>query len=503
MSFGRFIVIIAFLCVSLPVFAAGPMINIVDDSGDVRIDEPPTWDNSEAISYHPESGSCGPFSNAEMISKFATDLSVWSSIDTVDISFSGVTDIVGSLDDTNYEDYLYVGSTTASNAEDEINPVVFDDDGSIVAAIFGDGNKYSVLGFASVNSYSADGVIIDGQAVINCKCLADHPDGACEVLDLVIEDTEDDLDFTIVHEMGHFLNLGHSNVNSDLFVLEENVEGDMPIMFPIASGMTTITPHPDDELALTMLYPKADITDDYCLVEGYLVDSSGSNYAPCVDVWAVADSGTTETLSYTTASMNNFNTGTDDFDSSATCDKYCGYFALYVKAETAYTLKAYDVYPTFIGGSGVGPCSDEQPEYGLTGETLLEIADTECTVPSTEAIDAGTIKLGITIEGGSSSSDDDSGKSGGDSKGGSGGSGGVSNPTGYMTCSLGALGTLGDRSSVIDDHGNFFFFNSMLALCLIWLIMRFMLRTQDKLAVAANKSLNKYTVNGQRTTSSE
>ncbi len=411
---------------TVPVYAAGPLINEITTSGSTRTSTPPVWDTSSAIVYHVESGTCGPFSNAEMVTKLATDMQVWSGVSTADLSFSGVlgslTDITGS----NYTTYIYVDSTSSSTLlSDDLNPVVFDDDGSVVSAMYGVGNEYLVLGFAGVTNYSA-GTISDGQAVINCKCLANHPDGACVYGGLTVEDTEADLDFTIVHEMGHFLNLGHTQVNSDIFLDGTYVEGDIPIMFPISSGMTTIATHEDDELSLTLLYPDGDITDNYCLVEGYITDAN-SNYVPCLDVWAVAGTDTTKTVSYTTASNNYVNTSTSsDFDIDDTCDKYCGYFGIYIKPSTEYTLKAYDVYESFVGGSGVGPCVDEQPEYEQTGGTLTTITSSQCSVPSLAAIDAGTITLSITID---SETEAGSGSTGTTS------SGGTSNPVGYW-CSL-------------------------------------------------------------------
>ena len=44
----------------LAVWAGGPIY--LTESGEASV-----WDNSEAIPYHPESGSCGPFSNSEML----------------------------------------------------------------------------------------------------------------------------------------------------------------------------------------------------------------------------------------------------------------------------------------------------------------------------------------------------------------------------------------------------------------------------------------------------
>jgi len=352
-------------------------------------------------------------------------MQVWSSIDTVDLSFTGVTGQLGSVDGDNYTDFIYIDSASAASLlTDGINPVIFDNDGAVTAAIFGSGNEYLVLGFAGISDY-LDDTVTDGQAVINCKCLADHPTESCLVSGTTIEDSEDDLDFTIVHEMGHFLNLGHTQVNYDLFFDGAYVEGDMPIMFPVASGMINITSHEDDILSLTQLYPADTITNNYCLITGVLTNNDGE-YLPCVDIWAVQEGNTDQTLSYVTASHNNYNTGTSlDFDINDTCDEYCGSFSLYVKPGLAYTLVAHDVYSSFVGGSSVGPCVEEQPTYGLEGTTVAEITAEDCPVATDTAIDAGTVAIDAT--GGSS------GSSGGDSSSSSSSSGGGQSSSGTGT----------------------------------------------------------------------
>ncbi|HLD44220.1 MAG TPA: hypothetical protein VJC18_02195, partial [bacterium] len=410
----HYLVIILVLC-SLPALAAGPMINETTTSGEEIISTPPVWDNSAPIEYHLESGSCGPFSNEEMIEKYATDMGVWSGIDSVDLSFLGVTGELDGIDFDNYTDYFYLTSDSdESLLTDGINPIAFDDDGAITVAIFGDGNQYLLLGFAGI-SYYADGEVLDGQSVINCLCIVDNPAGPCviesEAGDVTVEMTEADLDFTIVHEMGHFLNLGHTNVNSDIYMADSYSEGDIPIMFPIASGMQTITPHEDDIMSLTTLYPSGEVSDHYCVVEGHIMDSTGENYVPCVDVWAVTDDeDLTQTLSYTTASNNYFNTmTTNDFDPTGTCDANCGFFSLHIKPGTAYTLRAYDVYHSFTEASSVGPCTTEQPAYGLTGVELMTITDSDCPSATDEPIEAGEISVEAEVD-----------SSGGDEDGGSG-----------------------------------------------------------------------------------
>ncbi|HLD45104.1 MAG TPA: hypothetical protein VJC18_06680, partial [bacterium] len=323
-TYAMIILVLIFL-VPASVLAAGPMINYGDTSGDTIVSMPPVWDNSAPIEYTIESGTCGPFSNDEMVEKYEDILAVWSDIEGVDISFSAVTGEIGSIDDSNYADYFYYGleGEDVTVATDGINPVMFDDDGALTDALFGTGGSSSVLGFASVTGLDDD-ALYDGEVVINCKCMEDHPTENCD--EVVF--SEEDLSFTITHEMGHFLNMGHSQANYNLMIdwaaddFDEATkpfgDGDLPIMFPTSSDMTEVIPQADDVLTLKQLYPSGSLSDDYCKVEGYIVDSEGE-YVPCLDVWAVTeDEDPAETLTVTTGSSNTYGTGTgDDFDPDA------------------------------------------------------------------------------------------------------------------------------------------------------------------------------------------
>ena len=65
--------------------AGGPFV--VNDEGVAS-----TWDTSDTtpITIHPESGACATFSNDEMIDKIDENISVWSDIASVSLSFAPV-----------------------------------------------------------------------------------------------------------------------------------------------------------------------------------------------------------------------------------------------------------------------------------------------------------------------------------------------------------------------------------------------------------------------------
>ena len=78
--------------------AAAPQF--VSDSGNGS-----TWNTNTAIEYHVESGTCGPFSNEQMLSKLSTLFGRWTSLTEVDISVSANTSELGQVGIDNYETY--------------------------------------------------------------------------------------------------------------------------------------------------------------------------------------------------------------------------------------------------------------------------------------------------------------------------------------------------------------------------------------------------------------
>ena len=396
-----------------------------------------TWGEDPTVSYHPEEGACSTFSNSDMLTKFGTLLDLWADLTETSLSLQAVNDTLTDINGDNYETYIYTASGTSTNnltLTDGFNATVFDDDGEITAAIAGTTNKFNVLGFASINVFSqSTGVISDGQAVINCRCVTGHPTlGNCTSGGETITVSEDELDFTILHEMGHFLNLDHTQVNYDLFTNSDSSDDvDIPVMFPVSFDDDQIAPRADDQVALGALYPSTSFLATKCLVIGTVTDSGGDELR-CADIEAVA-ADPVDTVSYVSgagAAAQDVNEDGDTVDSGE-CESGCGDFELYLDPAKTYTLKILPINESLIGGSGIGPCVNEQLDT-ITEQTLATITSAECIAGAT--LNLGTI---ITSSTGGTSSGGDSG---------SGSTGGVTgngiekttetnNPIGYG-CSL-------------------------------------------------------------------
>lgn len=381
-------------------WAGGPIF--VNPDGEAA-----TWDNSEAITYHPESGACATHDNSEMVDRIENNLSLWTGITSIELTLTPDEGEIGSIDVDNYATY-FAASESDSAASDGINPVIFDDDGEIVGDLFGSGNKVAVLGFAGPDGYSSDyATITDGEAFFNCFCILDNPndtDGDCE--DFGIEFTEDDLDFTMIHEMGHMLGLDHTQVNQPIGEgsCDLDTEGDcddLPTMFPVSvDAGDQMTPQRDDEVAFLNLYGSSTWDDSLCTITGSLLDANGDPLR-CADVQAeTGDTADTVALVSGIYAPNEDTNGDGLTDGEGECLSDCGDFTLRgLDPDKSYTITVKPIDSAWEGGSGIYPC-DPQLE-GIEEEPIATI----------DACDAGeTIELGsveTASTGSGSGSDDD------------------------------------------------------------------------------------------------
>lgn len=422
---------LALLLFSTPALAGGPLITASDGSSS-------SWGTNPTITLDIESGDCGPYDTTDMQALVEESLNVWDDLNDVALTFEISTGDVPDVDGANYNAYLVTGSGTAlelAATEDNLNPIAFDDDGEIIAAIAGSVNRFFVLGVAGAVAFgdSTLGTIAEGQVLINCRCIADHPnEGACTVGGTTIEVSENKLSYTISHEVGHMINLDHSMANYDLYTSSSSSDDtNLPVMFPTTSEADQKASAKEDDIAaLGAIYPSASFLNDRCLVQGVLLESDGDEME-CVNIEATSDD-VTDTISTVTgylAPTLDFDAGNIfslDFD----CSSNCGNFEFYLKSDKAYTLTMTDIPATFTGGSSVGPCDDQRTD--VEEEVIATITAAQCTAGST--INLGEITSASGTEGSSGSSTGSSSSGGNPSAGGSS-RGSVENPVGYG-CSL-------------------------------------------------------------------
>lgn len=432
-----FTIILLGMILSSPFAAHAASPSSVTPDGD-----PISWGSSPTVSYHPESGTCSSLSNSEMLTLLDDYIDLWDDLTEVSLTINAVTGSLPDVNGDNYETYLYTGSGTTTNEltlTDELNTVAFDDDGEITAAFVGEANANNVLGFAGPTSYdTATGEIQDGIAVLNCRCVEDHPTlSACS-----FDVTEEMLGSTITHEIGHFLGLDHSQVNSDLYDNgNESDDSDLPVMFPLAfSSEVEVALTTEDKQSLAQLYASSTYTSEKCLVTGELLDADG-NPLRCADVQAVP-SDISNTVAFVSGALAAAEDENDDGDTvdNGECNSGCGEFQLYLTPGTDYTVTVMPIDSSFTGGSSLSPCFNEQLTT-IEEEEILEISGVDCEAGETQ--DLGSLQTTSTggtddEEGGSSNdSDSDSGSSSGGSSSSGGGASfeSAENPIGYL-CGL-------------------------------------------------------------------
>ncbi|MCP4715044.1 MAG: matrixin family metalloprotease, partial [Deltaproteobacteria bacterium] len=186
-------------------------------------------ENDFPVPYSTDRGSLGSLGNAEATQLVDECFQVWEDVQTSTIMFRNAGQLREDVRLFNYLSYL-------DDNYDGINPIVFDDDGSIIDAYFGSGQSSYVIGFAGSayydSGYSA-GYYIEGQAVLNG----------------IFSDafSYEQFKATFVHEFGHFFGLDHCQINSE-YVADGSTVNDayVPTMYPTAT---------DDDTTLGELNP--------------------------------------------------------------------------------------------------------------------------------------------------------------------------------------------------------------------------------------------------------
>jgi hypothetical protein len=390
-------------------FAGGPLAVGGPTEGVSGV--PLLWDSTKPIAYRVDGGPLsqqpngGPvvIDNAAGVARVNRLFGYWSALPTANLSLTNVGGVmaVGSFpangDVKTVNDFLEVTGDVSGQAPDPNScngggqsPIMFDADGTIFDGL---GLPPEVIGFAFQCAFNATtGKIISAGAILNGR----FQDGINNPSANNFELTKDEFDQAFAHEFGHFLGLGHSQINVDLFLdavnntpytcTTDDTAG-MPLMFPVLgicpAKLTAGVPMigVDDAAWMSSFYPAANFNSSYGKVSGTVFFSDGVTPVQGVNIIA----RNTMSPRRNTASAVSGYLFTGNPGQTVTCvnpaaptpqtcsnlgdpfgsrdPSLIGHFEIPLPPGT-YTLEVESVFAGFAGGSSVGSLDPPIPAPG-------------------------------------------------------------------------------------------------------------------------------------------
>lgn len=238
------------------------------------------------IAFNPDLGGLGPLTNAQAVQAVQDAFDRWADVPESSATFLNAGSLAVDIDATNF------GPIFNPPAPNGLSEIVFDEDGAIFNLLFGPGS--GILGFAGPdfgNNITCE--LLEGSAFLNGPAFGNA---------LVAEDI-------MVHEFGHYVNLGHVELNGQLVAFGEGGDHTGPspdnttfgpppgflgtevieTMYPFYFGspdVGTRTLHADDVASLATIYPAPGFPASRGTISGTIFAANGTTRLSGVNVIA-------------------------------------------------------------------------------------------------------------------------------------------------------------------------------------------------------------------------
>ena len=390
------------------------------------------------LTYWTDLGMLGSLANQDADSMVVSAFQVWQDAPTASITFAKDTSNSGKLGaDVTADNITAVLNTIegcgplGSIAKDR--SIIYDVDGSAVAAYLGQGNENVALGFASAACLSSNGLNSNyfqrGYAVLNGRFL----DGIDTFTNPEVAPAE--FKAVMIHEFGHLIGLDHSQINLNCLTSycapgSDDLEG-VPTMFPVlidAAAMSTLAT--DDIAAISLLYPETvsnppsqvPFASTTGRITGHVLFSDGQTPAQGFNVIArKTDNPLVTAVSSVSGFLFTADAGNplvqlpgvtpSPFGSRDTT--LIGVYDIPGLPPGAYTIEVEAIHNSepipFVGGSGLGPIGDLGFQFPLpsllpnpppcTPEYLVSSATATCdsAAATTLTVDGGSVVTGADV----------------------------------------------------------------------------------------------------------